>query len=72
MRQALRNGVDWIAAPEVVIGMEGAPGHQAAGLPTPHSTADGGVRGPYGSSAGTYSFGATLSRPTGPGAASTG
>lgn len=48
----------WIdAAPEVVIGMEGAPGHQAAGLPAPHSTADGGARGLYGNSASTYSFG---------------
>ncbi|MWJ13868.1 PHP domain-containing protein [Clavibacter michiganensis] len=42
------------AGPRVVLGMEGAPGHQAGGLPSPHSTAGG--RGLYGNSRGTYSF----------------
>lgn len=43
------------AAPSIVIGMEGAPGHQAGGLPAPHSTVQG-ARGLYGNSSGTYSF----------------
>ncbi|KAB2347534.1 PHP domain-containing protein, partial [Actinomadura rudentiformis] len=41
------------AAPEIVIGMEGAPGHQAAGLPAP---AMGRARGLYDGGPGTYSF----------------
>jgi hypothetical protein len=41
------------AAPEIVIGMEGAPGHQAAGLPAP-GMARG--RGLYDSNPGTWSF----------------
>ncbi|WP_432496601.1 PHP domain-containing protein [Kineococcus gypseus] len=41
------------AAPDLVIGFEGAPGHQAAGLPEP-GMARG--RGLYDSSPGTYSF----------------
>lgn len=45
---------DWRdAAPTVVIGMEGAPGHQAAGLPAP-GMARG--RGLYDSAPGTWSF----------------
>jgi hypothetical protein len=42
------------AGPRVVLGMEGAPGHQAGGLPSPHSTAGG--RGLYGNTPGKYSF----------------
>ncbi len=41
------------AAPEIVLGMEGAPGHQAAGLPAP-GMARG--RGLYDGGPGTYSF----------------
>lgn len=41
------------AAPEIVLGMEGAPGHQAAGLPAP-GMARG--RGLYDGAPGTYSF----------------
>lgn len=45
---------DWRdAAPGIVIGMEGAPGHQAAGLPAP-GMARG--RGLYDSAPGTWSF----------------
>lgn len=42
------------AGPRVVLGMEGAPGHQAGGLPAPHSTV--GARGLYGNAASAYSF----------------
>ena len=45
---------DWRdAAPNIVIGMEGAPGHQAAGLPAP---AMGRARGLYDSVPGKFSF----------------
>jgi hypothetical protein len=49
--QETRNWRD--AAPHIVIGMEGAPGHQAAGLPAP-GMARG--RGLYDSAPGTWSF----------------
>ncbi|GAA1902090.1 PHP domain-containing protein [Streptomyces sodiiphilus] len=42
------------AAPGIAIGMEGAPGHQAAGLPAPHGP--GSARGYYASSPGSNSF----------------
>ncbi len=42
------------AAPEIAVGMEGAPGHQAAGLPAPHGP--GGARGIYDSTPGAESF----------------
>ncbi|PBC69804.1 PHP domain-containing protein [Streptomyces sp. TLI_235] len=40
-------------APEIVIGMEGAPGHQAAGLPAPCMAR---ARGLYDNAPGTWSF----------------
>lgn len=57
-----RQGIDspheiraWIqAAPDVVIGMEGAPGHQAGGLPAPHVGSR--ARGLYDGGPGTFSF----------------
>ncbi len=42
------------AAPNIAVGMEGAPGHQAAGLPAPHGP--GGARGIYDNSPGADSF----------------
>lgn len=60
-----RNGIDspheirnWRDAdPSVAIGFEGAPGHQAAGLPTTYPGA-GSARGFYGNAAGPNSFAA--------------
>ncbi|MFI0732931.1 PHP domain-containing protein [Streptomyces sp. NPDC021225] len=43
------------AQPTIAVGMEGAPGHQAAGLPAP--TGPGGARGIYDNSPGADSFG---------------
>ena len=48
----IRNWRD--AAPSVAIGMEGAPGHQAAGIPKPHGP--GGGRGFYDNNPGAASF----------------
>jgi hypothetical protein len=42
------------AAPDVAIGMEGAPGHQAAGIPKPHGR--GGARGFYDNPPSSASF----------------
>ncbi|KID28063.1 PHP domain-containing protein [Prauserella sp. Am3] len=42
------------AAPHIAVGMEGAPGHQAAGLPEPHGMAR--ARGLYDNSPGAGSF----------------
>jgi hypothetical protein len=42
------------AQPRIAVGMEGAPGHQAAGLPKPHGA--GGSRGLYDNSPGPGSF----------------
>ncbi|MDT0542956.1 PHP domain-containing protein [Streptomyces lonegramiae] len=43
------------AQPTIAVGMEGAPGHQAAGLPAPNGP--GGARGIYDNSPGADSFG---------------
>jgi hypothetical protein len=43
-------------APGIAVGMEGAPGHQAGGIPAPDGP--GGARGSYGSSPGANSFAA--------------
>ncbi|MGO1057463.1 PHP domain-containing protein [Crossiella sp. CA198] len=42
------------AQPRIAVGMEGAPGHQAAGIPKPHGP--GGARGYYDSSPGADSW----------------
>jgi hypothetical protein len=42
------------AQPHIAVGMEGAPGHQAAGIPAPHGP--GGARGYYENSAGPDSW----------------
>ncbi|MFS1299680.1 PHP domain-containing protein [Streptosporangium longisporum] len=42
------------AQPDIAVGMEGAPGHQAAGIPKPHGP--GGGRGFYDSNPGADSF----------------
>lgn len=42
------------AQPRIAVGMEGAPGHQAAGIPAPHGPASG--RGGYDNSPGADSF----------------
>jgi hypothetical protein len=42
------------AAPDIAVGMEGAPGHQAAGIPAPHGP--GGARGIYDNSPSADSF----------------
>ncbi|MDT0266810.1 PHP domain-containing protein [Streptomyces sp. DSM 44915] len=42
------------AQPRIAVGFEGAPGHQAAGIPSPHGSGD--ARGYYGGSPGADSF----------------
>ncbi|WP_165984688.1 PHP domain-containing protein [Streptomyces sp. YIM 98790] len=42
------------AQPAIAVGMEGAPGHQAAGIPAPHGP--GSARGYYASSPGSHSW----------------